>query len=165
MGFSTFLVLIFIILLGIFSFLILALNKSIVHLDLLFLELDFQLGYMILSASLLGILIAIVLEMIFLSFLTCCSASFSPWMANQLCSFLLLLFLFSYTFDCWVVLQMNTRMANDPHGCSPFAPFTSLSIRVHHSHPANRQRMANIRSCEWCECSPNIRHSHEWCEW
>ena len=67
MGFSTILLLIFIILLGIFSFLILALNKSIVHLDLLFLELDFQLGYIILSATLLGILIAIVLEVIFLS--------------------------------------------------------------------------------------------------
>jgi uncharacterized integral membrane protein len=67
MGFSTILLLIFIILLGIFSFLILALNKSIVHLDLLFLELDFQLGYIILSATLLGILIAIVLEVIFFS--------------------------------------------------------------------------------------------------
>ena len=31
------------------------------------LELDFQLGYIILSATLLGILIAIVLEVIFLS--------------------------------------------------------------------------------------------------
>ena len=59
MGFSTILLLIFIILLGIFSFLILALNKSIVHLDLLFLEFDFQLGYIILSATLLGILIAV----------------------------------------------------------------------------------------------------------
>tara|TARA_B100001142_G_C13942853_1_gene503926 strand:- start:404 stop:631 length:228 start_codon:yes stop_codon:yes gene_type:complete len=67
MGFSIILLLIFIILLGIFSFLILALNKSIVKLDLLFLELDFQLGYIILSATLLGILIAIVLEVIFLS--------------------------------------------------------------------------------------------------
>jgi len=67
MVFSTILLLIFIILLGIFSFLILALNKSIVHLDLLFLELDFQLGYIILSATLLGILIAIVLEVIFFS--------------------------------------------------------------------------------------------------
>jgi len=67
MGFSTILLLIFIILLGIFSFLILALNKSIVHLDLLFLELDFQLGYIILSATLLGIFIAIVLEVIFFS--------------------------------------------------------------------------------------------------
>jgi uncharacterized integral membrane protein len=45
----------------------LALNKSIVHLDLLFLELDFQLGYIILSATLLGIFIAIVLEVIFFS--------------------------------------------------------------------------------------------------
>ena len=67
MSLSAILLLILIILLGIFSFSILALNKSIVHLDLLFLELDFQLGYIILSASLLGILIAIVLEMIFLS--------------------------------------------------------------------------------------------------
>ena len=45
----------------------LALNKSLVHLDLLFLELDFQLGYIILSATLLGMLIAIVLEVIFFS--------------------------------------------------------------------------------------------------
>jgi len=67
MGFSTVLLLILIVLLGIFSFLILALNKSIVHLDLLFLELDFQLGYIILSATLLGIFIAIVLEVIFFS--------------------------------------------------------------------------------------------------
>ena len=67
MGFSNIILLIFIILLGIFSFVILALNKSIAHLDLLFLELDFQLGYIILSATLIGILIAIVLEMIFLS--------------------------------------------------------------------------------------------------
>ena len=67
MGFSTVLLLTFIILLGIFSFLILALNKSIVHLDLLFLELDFPLGYIILSATLLGMLIAIILEVIFFS--------------------------------------------------------------------------------------------------
>tara|TARA_S200000501_G_scaffold352337_1_gene371083 strand:- start:520 stop:747 length:228 start_codon:yes stop_codon:yes gene_type:complete len=67
MGFSTVLLLIIIILLGIFSFLILALNKSLVHLDLLFLELDIQLGYVILSAILLGILIAIFLEVIFFS--------------------------------------------------------------------------------------------------
>ena len=67
MGFSTVLLLIIIILLGIFSFLILALNKSLVHLDLLFLELDFPLGYIILSATLLGMLIAIVLEVIFFS--------------------------------------------------------------------------------------------------
>tara|TARA_A100001011_G_scaffold56426_1_gene55424 strand:+ start:568 stop:795 length:228 start_codon:yes stop_codon:yes gene_type:complete len=67
MGFSTVLLLIIIILLGIFSFLMLALNKSLVHLDLLFLELDIQLGYVILSAILLGILIAIFLEVIFFS--------------------------------------------------------------------------------------------------
>tara|TARA_B100001758_G_C18354962_1_gene582140 strand:+ start:328 stop:555 length:228 start_codon:yes stop_codon:yes gene_type:complete len=67
MGFSTILLLIFLIFLGIFSFLILALNKSVVHLDILFLELDFQLGYIILSAILLGIFIAIVLEVIFFS--------------------------------------------------------------------------------------------------
>ena len=67
MSFSTILLLIFLILLGIFSFLILELNKSIVHLDLVFLEFDFQLGYIILSSILLGILITIVLEVIFFS--------------------------------------------------------------------------------------------------
>ena len=67
MGFSTILLLIFLILLGIFSFLVLSLNNSVVHLDLVLLELDFQLGYIILSATLLGMLIALVLEMIFFS--------------------------------------------------------------------------------------------------
>lgn len=65
MGFSTILLLIFIILIGIYSFVLLALNKTVVHLDLLFLELDFQLGYILLTSALFGILIAIILEMLF----------------------------------------------------------------------------------------------------
>ena len=67
MGFSTIFSLILTILIGIFSFLILALNKEMVNLDLLFLELDLQLGYIILSSALLGILVAIFLEVIFFS--------------------------------------------------------------------------------------------------
>lgn len=46
---------------------LLAINKSVVHLDLLFLELDLQLGYIVFSSALVGIFIAIVLEIIFLS--------------------------------------------------------------------------------------------------
>ncbi len=65
MGFSIIFLLIFIILVGIYAFVLLALNKTVVYLDLLFLELDFQIGYIILSAILLGILIAIVFEVIF----------------------------------------------------------------------------------------------------
>ena len=67
MGLTTIFFLIFIALVSIYSFLLLELNESIVHLDLLFLELDLQLGYIILSASLFGIFIAIVLEVIFFS--------------------------------------------------------------------------------------------------
>lgn len=67
MGFTIIILLIFIIIVGVYSFIILDLNKSIVHLDLLFLELDLQLGYIILSSTLLGILVAIVLEVIFFS--------------------------------------------------------------------------------------------------
>lgn len=67
MGLSTILLLIFITLVSIYSFLLLALNESIVHLDLLFLELDIELGYIILLSSLFGIFVAIVLEVIFFS--------------------------------------------------------------------------------------------------
>ena len=67
MGFSTILLLIFIILIGIYSFIFLGINDALVHLDLLFLELDFQLGYLMLSSVLAGILITIVLELLFFS--------------------------------------------------------------------------------------------------
>tara|TARA_A200000113_G_C8545027_1_gene250599 strand:+ start:179 stop:403 length:225 start_codon:yes stop_codon:yes gene_type:complete len=67
MGFSTLLLLIFIILIGIYSYLLLALNKSVVHLDLLFLELDFHLGNAILISFLIGMFITIILEIIFFS--------------------------------------------------------------------------------------------------
>lgn len=67
MGLSTILLLIVIVLLGIYSFVLLALNKTVVHLDFLFLELDLQLGYLILISILLGVLITIVLEIIFFS--------------------------------------------------------------------------------------------------
>ena len=65
MGFSNTLLLILTILVGIYSFVLLSLNKSIVHLDLLFLELDLQLGYVILWSALFGILTTAVLELIF----------------------------------------------------------------------------------------------------
>ena len=67
MGLSTFFFLILAISIGIFSFLLLALNKEVINLDLLFLELDLQLGYIILSSALLGIMVSIVLEVIFFS--------------------------------------------------------------------------------------------------
>ena len=65
MGFSAILLLIFIILIGICSFIFLGINDAVVHLDLLFLELDFQLGYLMLSSFLVGILMTIVLEVLF----------------------------------------------------------------------------------------------------
>ncbi len=67
MGFSTILILIFVILIGIYSFVFLEINKDVVHLDLLFLELDLQMGHIILSSLLIGILITILLELLFFS--------------------------------------------------------------------------------------------------
>jgi uncharacterized membrane protein YciS (DUF1049 family) len=67
MSFSLILLLVFIVLLGIYSFSLLALNKNIVHLDLLFIEIDFQLGSLILISVCLGILIACVLEILYFS--------------------------------------------------------------------------------------------------
>jgi|TARA_B100001175_G_scaffold284854_1_gene265536 uncharacterized integral membrane protein len=67
MSFSLLLLLVFIGLLGIYSFTLLALNKNIVHLDLFFIEIDFQLGNIVLISVCLGIVIASVLEIIYFS--------------------------------------------------------------------------------------------------
>jgi len=67
MSFSLLLLLVFIGLLGIYSFTLLALNKNIVHLDLFFMEIDFQLGNIVLMSICLGIVIASVLEIIYFS--------------------------------------------------------------------------------------------------
>jgi len=65
MSFALLLLLVFIGLLGIYSFSLLALNKNIIHLDLLFIEIDFQLGSLVLISVCLGILIACVLEILY----------------------------------------------------------------------------------------------------
>ena len=67
MSFSLILLLVFIGLLGIYSFSFLALNKNIIHLDLLFIEIDFQLGSLVLISVCLGVLIACVLETLYFS--------------------------------------------------------------------------------------------------
>ena len=67
MGLSTILFLITIIILAIYSYAFLALNENIVTVDLLFFNLDIGLGQIILLSSLIGILIAIFLEIIFFS--------------------------------------------------------------------------------------------------
>lgn len=67
MSLSLILLLVFIGLLGIYSFSLLALNKTIVHLDLLFVEIDFHLGGLVLISVCLGILIAGVLEILYFS--------------------------------------------------------------------------------------------------
>jgi uncharacterized integral membrane protein len=67
MSFSLLLLLVFIGLLGIYSFILLVLNKNIVHLDLFFIEIDFQLGNIVLMSICLGIVIASVLEIIYFS--------------------------------------------------------------------------------------------------
>ena len=67
MGLSTILFLITIIILAIYSYAFLALNENIVTVDLLFINLDIGLGQIILLSSLIGILVAIFLEIIFFS--------------------------------------------------------------------------------------------------
>ena len=67
MSLSLILLLVFIGLLGIYSFSLLALNKNIVHLDLLFIEIDFQLGGLVLILVCMGILIAFILEILYFS--------------------------------------------------------------------------------------------------
>ncbi len=67
MGFSIILLLILITILAIYSFVVLNLNSSTVNFDLLFIEIDLQLGSLVLSALCLGIIITTVLELIYFS--------------------------------------------------------------------------------------------------
>tara|TARA_B100001540_G_scaffold308308_1_gene322814 strand:- start:227 stop:454 length:228 start_codon:yes stop_codon:yes gene_type:complete len=67
MGFSFILVLILITILATYSFVLLNLNDSIVNFDLLFIEIDLQLGSLVLFALCLGIIIATILELIYFS--------------------------------------------------------------------------------------------------
>ena len=67
MSFFVIFLLLVVFLLGIYSLMLLDLNKTIINLDLFFLELDLELGYVILISTLTGICIALVLEIIFLS--------------------------------------------------------------------------------------------------
>ena len=67
MGFSSILLLILLIMLGIYSFIFLTLNKKIISIDLLFWDLDIEIGQIILISILIGILIAVSLEILFFS--------------------------------------------------------------------------------------------------
>ncbi|MDC0509303.1 hypothetical protein OAO31_03300 [Gammaproteobacteria bacterium] len=67
MSFSLILLLVFVGLLGVYSFSLLALNKNIIHLDLFFIEIDFQLGSIVLISFSLGILITCALEILYFS--------------------------------------------------------------------------------------------------
>jgi hypothetical protein len=67
MAFFTILLLILITVFGIYSYSFLALNKKIISVDLLFLDLDIETGQIILTSILIGILIAITLEILFFS--------------------------------------------------------------------------------------------------
>ena len=65
MRFSSFFLLFIIVLVGLISFLVLNLNSHIVHLDLLFYELDISLGISILIFFITGALITGCLEFIY----------------------------------------------------------------------------------------------------
>ena len=58
---------IIIAILAIFSYVFLTLNEKIISLDLLFLDLDIEIGQVILLSILIGILIAIFLEILLFS--------------------------------------------------------------------------------------------------
>ena len=65
MGFSTILLLILITILGIYFYSILALNVAVISLDLLFMDIDIEIGKIIIIATLTGIMIATTLELLF----------------------------------------------------------------------------------------------------
>ena len=65
MGWHSLFLLILITLTGLFSFLILNLNKSIVSIDLLFFEFESTLGLGLLLSFLLGFLVTLFLEIIY----------------------------------------------------------------------------------------------------
>tara|TARA_B100000530_G_scaffold40079_1_gene23045 strand:- start:2290 stop:2517 length:228 start_codon:yes stop_codon:yes gene_type:complete len=67
MSLSSILLLALVILMGIYSYSLLALNQTIVNIDLLFFELDFEIGKIILISLLIGILVTIFLEVLFFS--------------------------------------------------------------------------------------------------
>ena len=67
MSFSTVSLLILVTLLAIYSFALLTLNNSIINIDLLFVEIDFKLGNLILLSFCLGIVITVLLELIYFS--------------------------------------------------------------------------------------------------
>ncbi len=67
MSFSTVSLLILVTLLAIYSFALLTLNNSIINIDLLFVEIDFKLGNLILLSFCLGIAITVLLELIYFS--------------------------------------------------------------------------------------------------
>ena len=67
MGFFIILLLILITILAIYSFVLVNLNDSIVNFDFLLIEIDFQLGNLVISALCLGIIIATILELIYFS--------------------------------------------------------------------------------------------------
>ena len=65
MGWHTIFLLILITLTGLFSFLILSLNSSIVIVDLLFYEIEIRLGSILLLFFLTGIFITMILEIFY----------------------------------------------------------------------------------------------------
>ena len=67
MSFLLITLLILILLIGLYSFLLLDLNDSLIQLDLLFLNIDIPLGNAILISFLFGIFVAVFLEIIFFS--------------------------------------------------------------------------------------------------
>ena len=67
MSFLLVTLLILILLIGLYSFLLLDLNESLIQLDLLFLNIDIPLGNAILISFLFGLFVAVFLEIIFFS--------------------------------------------------------------------------------------------------
>ena len=67
MSFLLVTLLILILLIGLYSFLLLDLNSSLIQLDLIFIDIDIPLGNAILISFLFGLIVAVFLEIIFFS--------------------------------------------------------------------------------------------------
>tara|TARA_B100001057_G_scaffold104441_1_gene101868 strand:- start:3154 stop:3381 length:228 start_codon:yes stop_codon:yes gene_type:complete len=65
MTLSNIFLLILTVIIGVYFFILLSLNETFIQIDLLFIEINMQLGHLLLTSFLSGLIIAVILEAIF----------------------------------------------------------------------------------------------------
>ena len=65
MTLSNIFLLILTVIIGVYFFILLSLNETFIQIDLLFIEINMQLGQLLLTSFLSGLIIAVILEAIF----------------------------------------------------------------------------------------------------